>query len=138
MHAAIKWLDLCASTKHLRRLRLIFLQVSKPSSSSSQSLSQMSDSNSVSSMVCSCSSDGDSFIVYSCSSDRDSGTNVVLQSKQCQTQLSLRPSNGENELLALSGSFSQLMLKKKISIAEDNLLHSASAMIQLCHNRSTI
>ena len=96
--------SLCKKYPMPKEAEAHFLQVSKVSPSSSQSLSQISDSNCMSSLA-------------PCIVAVQTETSVALQSKQCQTQLSLHPSSSENdELLALLGSFSQLMLKKKISI----------------------
>ena len=119
--------SLCKKCPTPKEAEAHFLQVSQVSSSSSQSLSQVSDSNDESSLSL-------------CEAAVQTETGVAIQSQRCQTQLSLQPSNGENdELLALSGSFAQLMLEKKISILGDYLVHSASAMVQLsCHGRAHV
>ena len=109
--------SLCKKCPTPKEAEAHFLQVSQVSSSSSQSLSQVSDSNDESSLSL-------------CEAAVQTETGVAIQSQRCQTQLSLQPSNGENdELLALSGSFAQPMLEKKISIPGDYLVHSASVIM---------
>ena len=76
--------SLCKKYPTPKEAEAHFLQVPKVSSSSSQSLSQISDSN----IMC-------SSAPLLCTAAVQTETSVALQSKQCQTQLSMRPSSSE-------------------------------------------